>query len=470
MDDKEAREAEAADAACETPQEGEAYQEDQVETLEGDVSLDEEAANYGMGLSAGEPAEVVALEKATSVDETPLEGTAEEGAEEPSAGFFGALARDIGRGLAAAGGAVGDAAAAAGGAVLAAGQAAGEAVGNVAAAAGEAVGNAAMAAGGAVGDAATAAGGVALDAAAAAGGAVVDAAVTAGGAALAAGQAAGGAIADVAANAGGAIAGAAAGAVGAVGGAVNSIDAEQVQELLDTIYSATLDGVPNVSQPVEELADDYLSKYATVEEAAKSLIGYQIVKCMTSGFIAGLGGLITLPVAIPANVSSVLYVQTRMVAALARMGGYDVSSDQVRTLVYVCLTGTAAADILKSSGVKLGEKLATSLIKKIPGETLRAINRKVGFRLVTKFGETGVVNLGKLLPLVGGVLGGGMDAITTQTIASNAYRLFIEGRMPTGGVAEEVEEAVGEVEAEQVVVEEVIEDAEGEGTEADATE
>ena len=49
MDDKEAREAEAADAACETPQEGEAYQEDQVETLEGDVSLDEEAVGPGMG-------------------------------------------------------------------------------------------------------------------------------------------------------------------------------------------------------------------------------------------------------------------------------------------------------------------------------------------------------------------------------------------------------------------------------------
>ena len=248
---------------------------------------------------------------------------------------------------------------------------------------------------------------------------------------------------------------------------MNSIDAEQIQELLDTIYRATLDGVPNVSLPVEELADDYLSKHATVEEAAKSLIGYQIVKCTTSGFIAGLGGLITLPVAIPANVSSVLYVQMRMVAALARMGGYDVSSDQVRTLVYVCLTGTAAADILKSSGVRLGEKLAAGMIKKIPGETLKAINRKVGFRLVTKFGETGIINLGKLLPLVGGILGGGMDAITTQTIASNAYRLFIEGQMPTGDVAEEVEEAV---EAEAVVVEDVVEGTAGEEDEADALE
>jgi hypothetical protein len=81
-----------------------------------------------------------------------------------------------------------------------------------------------------------------------------------------------------------------------------------------------------------------------------------------------------------------------------------------------------------------------------------------------------LINLGKLLPLVGGILGGGMDAITTQTIASNAYRLFIEGQMPTGDVAEEVEEAVEEVEAEQVVVEEVACGAEDEGTEADALE
>ena len=42
-------------------------------------------------------------------------------------------------------------------------------------------------------------------------------------------------------------------------------------------------------------------------------------------------------------------------------------------------------------------------IKEISGETIKSINKAVGFRLVTKLGEKGVVNLGKAVPLVGGL-------------------------------------------------------------------
>ena len=53
--------------------------------------------------------------------------------------------------------------------------------------------------------------------------------------------------------------------------------------------------------------------------------------------------------------------------------------------------------------------MATSAIKKIPGKTLTKINQKVGFRFITKFGEKGIINLGKLVPGVGALIGGSMD-------------------------------------------------------------
>ena len=136
----------------------------------------------------------------------------------------------------------------------------------------------------------------------------------------------------------------------------------------------------------------------------------------------------TLPVtvaAVSANIGSVIYMQMRMVAALAQMGGYDIHSDQVQTMVYVCLTGKAMSDILKSAGIKTSERLAVNVIKKLPGSVCTAINRRVGMRFVTKFGEKGVVNLGKMVPVVGGVVGGGFDFATTKTIGDNAYRMFI---------------------------------------------
>lgn len=210
----------------------------------------------------------------------------------------------------------------------------------------------------------------------------------------------------------------------------NQLDEKQMLAILDDLYDKALEGIPMVSQSVDEMASDYLSRYDSIEKAAEELINYQIIKCGTSGFITGLGGVITLPVTIPANIGTVLYVQIRMIAALARMGGFDLYSDQVQTMVYACLTGQAITDIVKQTGIKVGQKITLSAIKNIPGKVLININQKVGFRLVTKFGETGVVNIAKLVPLAGGVVGGAFDVGSTKIIAANAYYIFIKKEMP----------------------------------------
>lgn len=197
--------------------------------------------------------------------------------------------------------------------------------------------------------------------------------------------------------------------------------ARKGEEALDKLYSTALHGIPMVSCSV----DDYLSKHDTIEEAAAALVRAQVLKCGTSGFLTGFGGLITLPVMIPANVSSVFYVQMRMIVAIAAMGGYDVKSDQVKTLVYVCLTGTSVADLLKEAGIKAGEQVVLSAIKRIPGAVLTKINQRIGFRFITKFGEKGVVNLGKCVPIVGAVIGGGVDVVSTRTIGKRAIAEFI---------------------------------------------
>ena len=205
------------------------------------------------------------------------------------------------------------------------------------------------------------------------------------------------------------------------------ISQEEIMQLLDKLYDQCIHGIPKVSPPIEKLANDYLAKSKDVDTAAKKFVNYQIAKCTTSGFITGLGGLITLPVAIPANVGSVIYVQMRMIACLAYMGGYDTDSDQVQTLVYACLAGISIDQILKQAGIQFGNKFAMAMVKKIPGEVLTKINQKVGFRFVTKFGTKGIVNIGKAVPVVGGMISGGFDFVETKVIANRAYKMFING-------------------------------------------
>ena len=200
----------------------------------------------------------------------------------------------------------------------------------------------------------------------------------------------------------------------------------EMMNLLDVCYDKALQGVLPGEKSIEELAEDYLAKTSSREKAIDKLIGYQTVLCGTNGFITGLGGLLVLPVTISANVAGVIYVQLRMIAAIAHINGYDIYSDQVRTIAYACLTGSSAANILKNVGIKISEKMAVNALKRVPGAILIKINQQVGFRLVTKFGQKGLVNVIKMMPLVGGGVGGVFDTGMTLTIGNIAKKVFSE--------------------------------------------
>lgn len=215
------------------------------------------------------------------------------------------------------------------------------------------------------------------------------------------------------------------------------VSEQDIMRFLDEAYKKVLDGIPRVSPPVKTLAEDYLKKHKTKEEACKSMMKNQIIKCTTSGAIAGFGGLITLPVTLPANIANVLYVQMRMIACTAYMAGYELNSDQTQTFVYACLAGVAVNQLVKKVGIKIGEKVFGNLIDKIPGKVLIAINKKVGMRLLTKYGTKGAINLGKLIPGVGAAVGGGLDFLETKIIANRAYKWFFDNNFESKDDVEE---------------------------------
>ena len=223
------------------------------------------------------------------------------------------------------------------------------------------------------------------------------------------------------------------------------INEDNILNILDEIYLKACDGIPKVNTSVEDMANDYLNKHKDINKAAKSMLNNQVAKCTTSGFITGFGGLITLPVAIPANLSSVLYVQMRMVACAAYMGGYDLKSDQVRTFIYACIAGVSVNQLTKKFAVQFGNKMAKVAVEKIPGKVLTKINQRIGFRFITKFGEKGLINLGKMIPGVGAAINGGMDFAETKAIANRAYKMFIKGNFDVGDEIEDIEDIIPEV-------------------------
>ncbi len=211
---------------------------------------------------------------------------------------------------------------------------------------------------------------------------------------------------------------------------MDRLDSSKMVGIMDEIYTKAINGIPKISRSVDEIAAEYMNRYNDAKTAARELSRYQIAKCGTTGFITGLGGLITLPVAIPANVGRVIYVQIRMIAAIARIGGFDIHSDQVQTLVYTCLTGNAISDVIKQTGIRMGEKLSESVIARIPAKVLTMVNQKVGFKLIAQFGSEGAINLMEFVPVAGGVIGGAIDIASTRIIANNAITVFIDKKIP----------------------------------------
>ena len=207
----------------------------------------------------------------------------------------------------------------------------------------------------------------------------------------------------------------------------SKISQDDILKILDKCYEQAKSGIGKVSPPIDKMANDYLKREKNVKKAARSMLNYQVAKCTTSGILTGFGGAITMPVTIPANITSVLYVQMRMIACTAYMAGLDLDSDQVQTFVYACLAGVSVNEVAKKFGVKLGTKMAQKGIERIPGKVLIKINQRVGFRLFTKFGEKGLINLGKAIPVVGAAVNGGLDFAETKIIAKRAYNMFIRG-------------------------------------------
>ncbi|MEU5692716.1 EcsC family protein [Actinosynnema sp. NPDC020468] len=179
--------------------------------------------------------------------------------------------------------------------------------------------------------------------------------------------------------------------------------------------------------PFKGAADTAAEELATRDrdEAVRHLVRTHVTAAGLQGFATNVGGLITLPITLPANVAASYLVQTHLIASIAAVHGHDLDSDEVQTAILVCLLGNAGTEVLKKAGIRFGAKLTMSLIERIPAKVITEINKRVGFTLLAKYTTTRAgITLAKGVPFVGGVIGGSFDALTTRAVGAFAHRFF----------------------------------------------
>ena len=205
----------------------------------------------------------------------------------------------------------------------------------------------------------------------------------------------------------------------------NEADNSKIMKVGNWITETAITGFATYSG-AEELALNYIndSKYSSNDERVDSLIKWETAKNFSTGFITGLGGFATLPITIPASLGASWLLQARMAAAIAKIYGYDLNDERVKTMILCVIIGQDLKEVCKQAGIQFTKKITFVAIRKLPNAMLTKINQAVGMRLVTKAGEKGIVNLAKTIPVVGGIVGGTVDAVTCRITAKFAKKLF----------------------------------------------
>jgi len=162
-----------------------------------------------------------------------------------------------------------------------------------------------------------------------------------------------------------------------------------------------------------------------IEKTIKRLILESVEAASVNGFVTGLGGFIAMPVTVPANMAGALVINARLAGAIAYLRGYDPKDPHVRTVATLVAVGSNAQQIVRTFGIAAGARLAIQAIRVLPIALIREINKKVGFMLLAKYGtKRALITLAKGVPLVGGVIGGAVDATMTSVVGRTAKAMF----------------------------------------------
>ncbi|MEU4192618.1 EcsC family protein [Kribbella sp. NPDC026611] len=177
----------------------------------------------------------------------------------------------------------------------------------------------------------------------------------------------------------------------------------------------------------EQLAESKLARSdGDVELAIDAVIDQHIRLAGVQGFVTSIGGLVTLPVALPANLTGLAVVQARMVASIAHLRGYDLGDPRVRTAVITCLLGEDGVTdrLRKASLVTSPLAIATApvfdpdLDRQVAGEVVAELIARIG-------GKRMALTVTRRVPLLGGAVGAGVDGWSTYRVGQFADKSLI---------------------------------------------
>lgn len=129
-----------------------------------------------------------------------------------------------------------------------------------------------------------------------------------------------------------------------------------------------------------------------------------------TGALAGLGGVLTLPAG-GGDLLYFLYAEIELAAAIFTLFGVELEAEQHRPILMAAAMGLGVNELLRLLGSRLGEQAAKKLLVNLSREAAQKLQRLLGEKLSLALAKRSWLGLGRLLPVGGAVVGGGLNAL-----------------------------------------------------------
>ena len=157
------------------------------------------------------------------------------------------------------------------------------------------------------------------------------------------------------------------------------------------------------------------------EEIYHKIVNQKSMQSGLFGAVTGVGGLATLPLAIPTNIYTSWKIQAATIRAVAYVYGYPPSKTDT------CLVLFGAVDSKMQALKQIGIEAAKVATKKAVDQYMTKEIMKSVFKLSLKEAATKMAQKAlatKMIPLVGAPIGFGFDWMTTQAVGKLAIKYY----------------------------------------------
>jgi len=202
-----------------------------------------------------------------------------------------------------------------------------------------------------------------------------------------------------------------------------SVASQYVRAALDK----AIDGVGPLRSAAASADSKLVDAGGDVETAISRLVRLHVTLAGAQGFVTNLGGVAALAAALPANVVGVTLVQCHLVAGIAHLRGYDLNDPRVRNAILVCMLGEDAAKGLVKKSTIPASPLSIATAAAHDPALDEHISREVTTDLIARTaGRRAVTLVGRRIPLLGGFVGGGSDALMTWQLGRYTMKELVD--------------------------------------------